>query len=657
MGHGCQAVLSLSVPRRSRCYSKNSIVDILPRHHVVANESGNILPIKDASNPRIRNIAIIAHVDHGKTTLVDAMFKQSGLFREGQEEPERLMDSMDLERERGITITAKNCSVLWKGIKINILDTPGHADFGGEVERALSMVDGAILLVDASEGPLPQTRFVLKKALELRLPIVVVINKIDRPDARPAEVLSEIYDLFIDLGASEEQIEFPLLYAIGKKGIVQKSLAEPSENLYPLFDAILEEIAPPAYTSGEPFQMLVSDLSYSDYFGRQAIGKVINGRAHSKDSLVCIGEGNLREALNISKLHTYSGIKLVEAESAEPGDIFVLSGIENVHIGDTICTSEYPKALPRIVIDEPTVSMLFTVNTSPLSGLDGKKIQSMKLFERLRKETLKNVSIQVEEVKGGGGYVVRGRGEFQLVILIEQLRREDFEICVGRPEVIFKYRDGKRLEPVEHLFVDCNELFAGIVTDKISAHKGRMLSYTCHDGARVHIEFSVPSRSLIGYRDTFLTDTKGTGIMNTYFSGYEEYRGDFNDHYTGFLVSDRSGKGVTYGLYHLEPRGSLFIVPGDPVYEGMIIGEHNLDSDLEVNPSKEKKLSNMRSVLKDEALTLTPIQPMTLERAILLLHEDDMVEVTPHSIRMRKAILSAMERKTTRRDFKASTSL
>jgi GTP-binding protein len=650
-------MLSYLVARHSRCYSKNSIVDILPRYHLVANESGNIVLIKDASNPKIRNIAIIAHVDHGKTTLVDAMFKQSGVFREGQEEPERLMDSMDLERERGITITAKNCSVLWKGIKINILDTPGHADFGGEVERALSMVDGAILLVDASEGPLPQTRFVLKKALELRLSIVVVINKIDRLDARPAEVLSEIYDLFIDLGATEEQLEFPLLYAIGKRGIAQKSLTEPSENLYPLFDAILEEIAPPAYTSGEPFQMLVSDLSYSDYFGRQAIGKVINGRAHSKDSLVCIGEGNLREALNISKLHTYSGIKLVEAESAEPGDIFVLSGIENVHIGDTICTSEYPKALPRIVIDEPTVSMLFTVNTSPLSGLDGKKIQSMKLFERLRKETLKNVSIQVEEVKGGGGYIVRGRGEFQLVILIEQLRREDFEICVGRPEVIFKYKDGKRLEPIEHLFVDCNELFAGIVTDKISAHKGRMLTYTCHDGARVHIEFSVPSRALIGYRDTFLTDTKGTGIMNTYFSGYEEYRGDFNDHYTGFLVSDRSGKGVTYGLYHLEPRGRLFVVPGDPVYEGMIIGEHNLDSDLEVNPSKEKKLSNMRSVLKDEALTLTPIQPMTLERAILLLHEDDMVEVTPHSIRMRKAILSAMERKTTRRDFRAGTSL
>ncbi len=607
---------------------------------------------KDASNPAIRNIAIIAHVDHGKTTLVDAMFRQSGVFREGQEAPERLMDSMDLERERGITIAAKNCSVVWKGIKINILDTPGHADFGGEVERALSMVDGAILLVDASEGPLPQTRFVLKKALEGGLAIIVVINKIDRPDARPAEVLSEIYDLFIDLGANEEQLEFPLLYAIGKAGIAKNTLEGPGDNLHPLFDAIVEKLDPPAYTSDEPFQMLVSDLSYSDYFGRQAIGKVINGRAHSKDSLVCIGEGDLREALNISKLHTYSGVKLVETEGAEPGDIIVLSGIENVHIGDTICTRDAPKALPRIVIDEPTVSMLFTVNTSPLSGLEGKNVQSMKLFERLRKETLKNVSIQVEEAKVGGGFIVRGRGEFQLVILIEMLRREDYEICVGRPEVIFKYKGGQKLEPIEHLFVDCNEIFAGIVTDKVSARKGRMLSYTCHDGGRVHLEFSVPARALIGYRDTFLTDTKGTGIMNSYLSGYEEYRGDFNDRFTGFLVSDRSGKAVTYGLYHLEPRGRLFVVPGDPVYEGMIIGEHNLDSDLNVNPAKEKKLSNMRSVLKDEALTLTPIQAMTLERAVLLLQEDEMVEVTPKSIRLRKTILPAMERKTSLRDKK-----
>jgi GTP-binding protein len=610
---------------------------------------------KDASNPAIRNIAIIAHVDHGKTTLVDAMFRQSGVFREGQEAPERLMDSMDLERERGITIAAKNCSVVWKGIKINILDTPGHADFGGEVERAISMVDGAILLVDASEGPLPQTRFVLGKALASGLSIIVVINKIDRPDARPAEVLSEIYDLFIDLGASEEQLEFPLLYAIGKKGIARTSLeADPTGSaggsLDPLFDAILEKIEPPSYTTAEPFQMLVSDLSYSDFFGRQAIGKVINGSARSKDGLVCIGEGGSREILNVSKLHTYSGVKLVETEGAESGDIIVLSGIDNVHIGDTICTRDAPKALPRIVIDEPTVAMRFFVNTSPLSGLEGKNVQSGKLYERLRKETLKNVSIQVEEAKGGGGYIVRGRGEFQLVILIEMLRREDFEVCVGRPEVIFKYKDGVKLEPIERVYVDCNEAFAGVVTDKLSARKGRLLAYTCHEGARVHLEFSVPSRALIGYRDTFLTDTKGTGIMNSYISGYEEYRGDFSERFTGFLVSDRSGKAVTYGLFHLEPRGSLFVVPGEPVYEGMIVGEHNLDSDLNVNPCKEKKLSNMRSVLKDEALTLTPIQAMTLERAILYLQEDELVEVTPKSIRLRKSILSAMDRKTSRRD-------
>jgi len=605
---------------------------------------------KDAENPAIRNIAIIAHVDHGKTTLVDAMFRQSGVFRAGQETQDRLMDSMDLEKERGITIAAKNCSVVWNSVKINILDTPGHADFGGEVERALSMVDGAILLVDASEGPLPQTRFVLSKALAGGLSVIVVINKIDRSDARPAEVLSEIYDLFIDLGANDAQLEFPVLYAIGRDGIAQDTLEGKSENLHPLLDAILRELPAPSYTVSEPFQMLVSDLSYSDYFGRQAIGKVINGRAHSKDGLVCIGEGGARETLNVSKLHTYSGIKLVEANGAETGDIIVLSGIENVHIGDTICTRDAPKALPRLIVDEPTVAMRFFVNTSPFSGMDGKKVQSLKLFERLRKETLNNVSIQVEEAKTGGGFIVRGRGEFQLVILIEMLRREGFEICVGRPEVILKHKDGKRLEPIEHLFVDCAEAFAGIVTDKLSARKGRMLSYACHDGGRVRLEFSVPSRALIGYRDTFLTDTKGTGIMNSYLSGYEEYRGDIINRFTGSMVSDRVGAAVTYGLYHLEPRGQLFIVPGEQVYEGMIVGEHNLDSELDVNPCKEKKLSNMRSVLKDEALTLTPIQPMTLERAIQFLADDEMVEVTPHFIRLRKAILTFQDRKCNRRD-------
>ncbi|HUI71103.1 MAG TPA: translational GTPase TypA [Spirochaetia bacterium] len=604
---------------------------------------------KDASNPSIRNIAIIAHVDHGKTTLVDAMFRQSGVFRDGQETQERLMDSMDLERERGITIAAKNCSVVWKGVKINILDTPGHADFGGEVERALSMVDGAVLLVDASEGPLPQTRFVLSKALASRLSIIVVINKIDRPDARPAEVLAQIYDLFIDLGVTEEQLEFPLLYAVGKLGIARDSLDGESDNLHPLLDAIVREIAPPRYTTSEPFQMLVSDLSYSDYFGRQAIGKVINGRAHSRDPLVCIGEGGVREDLSITKLHTYTGPKLVESDSAEPGDIVVLSGIENVHIGDTICNRDFPKALKRIIIDEPTVSMRFYVNTSPLSGLEGKNVQSGRLFERLRKETLNNVSIQVEEVKGEAGYLVRGRGEFQLVILIEMLRREDFEVCVSRPEVIFKFEDGKKLEPIEHLFVDCNEAFVGVVTEKLSARKGRMLVYTCHEVGRVHLEFSIPSRALIGYRDLFLTDTKGTGIMNSYLSGYEEYRGDFVDRFTGSMVSDRSGAAVIYGLYHLEPRGRLFVVPGERVYEGMIVGEHNLDSELNVNPCKEKKLSNMRSVSHDEALTLTPVQPMTLEKAIQYLGDDEMVEVTPKSIRLRKTILLAQDRVYSRR--------
>ena len=602
-----------------------------------------------AANEGIRNIAIIAHVDHGKTTLVDEMFRQSGVFREGQETRERLMDSMDLERERGITIAAKNCSVVWKGTKINILDTPGHADFGGEVERALSMVDGAILLVDASEGPLPQTRFVLNKALEGGLSIIVAINKIDRPDARPDAVLSEIIDLFIDLGATEEQLEFPLVYAIGRSGIAQAGLAQPAANLDLLFDTIISRIPAPSYTEAEPFQMLVSDLSYSDYFGRQAIGKVVNGSVRSKDDLVCIGEDGAMRPLSVSKLQAYVGPRLVETTGAEAGDIVVLAGIDDVHIGDTICTRESPRPLKRIVVDEPTISMRFAVNTSPMSGREGTLVTTSRLIERLRKETLKNVSLQVEESGAAGCYRVKGRGEFQLVILIETLRREGFELCVGRPEAIFRVEGGKRLEPIENLSVDCGEDFAGIVTERLSSRKGRMLAYLAHGGGRVRMEFSVPTRSLIGYRDIFLTDTKGTGILNSYLSGYEEYRGDFIDRFTGSLVSDRSGEAVTYGLYHLEPRGRLFVVPGDPVYEGMVVGEHNLDSDLNVNPAKPKKLSNMRSVLKDEALTLTPIQAMTLERAIQFIRDDEMVEVTPKSIRIRKAILSYQDRKSARR--------
>ena len=605
---------------------------------------------KDTINSSIRNIAIIAHVDHGKTTLVDALFKQSGVFRAGQETQERLMDTMDLERERGITIAAKNCSIAWKGVKINILDTPGHADFGGEVERALSMVDGAILLVDASEGPLPQTRFVLNKAFESGKAIIVVVNKIDRPDARVEAVLSEIYDLFIDLGANDAQLEFPLLYAIGRDGIAQKTLAEKGTNLHPLLDAIVADIPGPAYSRDEPFQMLVSDLSYSDYFGRQAIGKVVNGSAHSKDALVCIGEDGLKRALSVSKLQTYMGPTLVESSGAEAGDIIVLSGIEDVHIGDTICTKDEPKALPRLVVDEPTVSMRFTVNTSPLSGRDGYNSQSSKLVERLRKEAMQNVSLQIEEGNVGGGCLVRGRGEFQLVILIETLRREGFELSVGRPQVIYKHEGGKKLEPIEHIFVDCAEAFSGVVTEKLSARKGRMINYVSHGSGRVRLEFSAPSRALIGYRDIFLTDTKGTGMLNSYLSGYEEYRGDFIDRFTGSLVADRIGEGVAYGLFNLEPRGSLFIVPGELFYEGMVIGEHNKDMDLDVNPGKTKKLSNMRSVNKDEAVTLTPIQPMTLERAIQFIRDDEEVEVTPKSIRIRKCLLAFQDRKSARRE-------
>jgi GTP-binding protein len=595
-------------------------------------------------NAKLRNIAIIAHVDHGKTTLVDALFKQSGLFREGQSVDDRIMDSMDLERERGITIAAKNCSVNWKGVKINIIDTPGHADFGGEVERSLSMADGAILLVDASEGPLPQTRFVLKKALEQGLSIMVVINKVDRQDARPDEVLNEIYDLFIDLDAKEDQLDFPLLYAIGRDGIAMATAEERGENLHILLDMIIDKVPGPDHDPNEPFQMLVSDLSYSDYLGRLAIGKVHHGKVKSNDALVCLTEGDRHIPLKLTKLQTYDGLKVVPTETCEPGDIVVVAGIEDVHIGDTICTKESPKALPRITVDEPTVSMKFGINTSPLAGTEGKLVQAGKIRDRLHKETLLNVAIQVEMTDTREAFIVKGRGEFQMAILVEQMRREGFELSVGRPEVIYKYEDGAKLEPIEHLYVDCDENFMGIVTEKLSARKARMTNMVNHGTGRVRLEFSVPSRSLIGYRDEFLTDTKGTGIMNSYLEGYGEFRGDFPSRYTGSLVADRAGKGVAYGLFNLEPRGRIFIIPGDPIYEGMIIGEHNRENDINVNPAKEKKLTNMRASGKDEAVILTPVKPMTLEYALNFIKDDEMVEVTPKSIRLRKQALSALVR-------------
>ena len=600
------------------------------------------------TNDSLRNIAIIAHVDHGKTTLVDAIFRQGGLFRANQKIEERLMDTMDLERERGITIAAKNCSVMWKGVRINIIDTPGHADFGGEVERALSMADGAILLVDASEGPLPQTRFVLNKALEAGLKIILVINKIDRQDARPKEVLDEIYDLLIDLNATDDQLEFPLIYAVGRDGIAQRTLQEAGRSLHVLLDTILDEIPGPSHDPDAPFQMLVSDLGYSDYLGRLTIGKIFNGTARAKDNLVCIGKSGESKPLKVSKLQVYEGMKLRDVDEAQPGDILLLAGIEEVEIGDTICTREAPQALPRIIVDEPTVSIKFTVNNSPFGGKEGKYVQSSRIRERLLKEALINVAIQVEEGTDLDSILVKGRGEFQLAILIETMRREGYEFCVGRPEVIFRYEKGRKHEPIERLLVDCEERFLGVVAEKLSLRKGKMTHLVNNGKGRVRIEFSVPARALIGYRDEFLSDTRGTGIMHSLFDGYEPFRGECPSRFTGSIVADRSGNAVAFALFNLESRGRLFIVPGIAVYEGMIVGEHNRGEDINVNPCKEKKLSNMRAAGKDDSVILSPIRPTTLEQAISFIREDELVEVTPRSVRMRKTVLSAQKRHTLR---------
>lgn len=598
-----------------------------------------------SKNEKIRNIAIIAHVDHGKTTLVDFMLRQAGTFRENQATSDRVMDNMDLERERGITIMSKNCSVLWNGVKINIIDTPGHADFGGEVERGLKMVDGVILLVDSSEGPLPQTRFVLKKALEARLKVVVLVNKIDRKDARPEEVLNEVYDLFIDLDADDDQISFPVLYAIGREGIAQKTLAEKGQTLAPLFETIISEVPAPSYDPAEPFQMLVTNLAYSEYLGRLAIGRVFHGKAEKNDRLVCLEKNGKPEPLKVSQVQVYQGIQLAPVDLVEPGDIVVLSGIENVEIGDTICNAESPKALPRIVVDEPTVSMRFMINTSPFAGKEGKIVQSRKIYERLEKETLHNVALRLGKGETADSFIVKGRGEFQMAILIETMRREGFELAVGRPQVIFKEENGVKMEPIEHLYLDINENFTGVVTEKLSNRLGRMINMVNHGSGRVRLEFSIPSRGLIGYRGEFLTDTKGTGLMNSYVKGYEPYRGDLRGRISGSLVSDRQGESVAYGLFHLEPRGVLFIGPGVPVYEGMIVGEHNRDNDLDINVTKAKKLTNLRAAGKDDNIILTPVLPMTLERALEFIRDDEQVEVTPKNIRLRKNVLSASLRK------------
>jgi GTP-binding protein len=537
---------------------------------------------------------------------------------------------------------------MWQGVRINIIDTPGHADFGGEVERALSMADGAILLVDASEGPLPQTRFVLNKALEARLKIIVVINKIDRQDARPDEVLDEIYDLLIDLNDTDDQLEFPLLYAIGRDGIACRTLDEKRMNLHVLLDTIITEIPGPTHDPAAPFQMMVSDLGYSDYLGRLAIGKIFNGTARSRDGLVCIGESGENMPLKVSNLQIYEGMQLRNMEEVQPGDIAVLAGIDAVKIGDTICNRQAPHALPRITVDEPTVSMMFIVNNSPLGGKDGKYVQSSRIRKRLLHEARINVAIQVQEGEDRDSILVKGRGEFQLAILIETMRREGYEFCVGRPEVIYRYEDNRKLEPVERLLIDCEESFLGVVTEKLSLRKAKMTDLVNNGNGRVRIEFSVPARSLIGYRDEFLTDTRGTGIMHSRFEGYGQFRGECPSRFTGSIVADRTGNAVPYALFNLEPRGRLFIVPGEPVYAGMVIGEHNRSVDIDVNPCKEKKLSNMRAAGKDDNVILSPIKPIILEQAISFIREDELVEVTPRALRMRKVELSSRKRHTLR---------
>ncbi|MGO8702368.1 MAG: translational GTPase TypA [Candidatus Brocadiia bacterium] len=590
-------------------------------------------------NDKIRNIAIIAHVDHGKTTLVDYMFRQSGTFRENEEVVERVMDNMDLERERGITIAAKNCSMTWKGVKINVVDTPGHADFGGEVERALMMVDGAVLLVDAAEGPLPQTRFVLRKALERGLRLIVVINKLDRKDARPVEVLNEIFDLFIDLDATDHQAEFPLLYAIGREGIAKATIEEEGKDLAPLFEMILKELPPPSYDTDEPFQMLVTDLGYSDYLGRLAIGKIAHGSAKRNDPLVRINAEGVALPLKVTSLQTYRGVKIEDVEEAAPGDVIILAGVEDVNIGDTISTREAPRALPRVSVDEPTVSVMITINSSPFTGREGKFVRASQIRERLLKEALRNVALHVKMTDETDEFIVEGRGEFQMVILAETLRREGYELSIGRPQVIYKGEGPKRLEPIERLFVDCDERHMGVVIEKLSRRKGRMVNLVNHGSGRVRLEISIPTRGLIGYRNEFLTDTKGTGIMSSYLDGYEQYRGDFPTRTTGSLVSNAQGDAVTYALETLEGRGPLFITPGEKVYEGMIIGEHCRENDLIVNPCKTKKLTNVRAKGKEMTVILTPVTPVSLESGIEFIRDDELVEVTPKSIRLRKARL------------------
>jgi GTP-binding protein len=599
---------------------------------------------RQLANPLRRNVAIIAHVDHGKTTLVDALLRQSGAFRANQEMADRVMDNIDLERERGITIMAKNLAVHYRDLLINVVDTPGHADFGGEVERTLSMVDGVILLVDASEGPLPQTRFVLRKALERGLPPIIVLNKIDRSDARIKEVLNEVYDLFIDLDATEDQLEFPVLFTNAREGTSTVDIDTPGENLVPLFEAIVEHVPPPRGNPDAPLQMLVANLDASDYLGRIAIGRIFNGSVVRNAPIAVLKlDGSVIET-KVTKLFAFEGLKRVEIEHAAAGDIVCLAGIESITIGETISDPEQRVPIPPIAVDEPTVSAIFGINTSPMAGRDGQYVTSRNLRERLYKELLGNVSLRVEDTDSPEQLRVVGRGELQLSILIEMMRREGYEIQVSRPEIVTREVNGKRMEPVEDLVIDVPEDYQGVVIALAGPRRGVLSRMVNHGSGRVRLDFRIPTRGLIGFRSQFLTDTRGTGIMNHLFAGWEPWHGAIEARGSGALVADRTGVATAYAIYNLQERGEIFIEPSTVVYEGMVIGENARQRDMDVNVTKEKKQTNMRAASADEAIRLIPPRQMSLEQAIEFINDDELVEVTPKVVRLRKRILASNQR-------------
>ncbi|MFO0646270.1 MAG: translational GTPase TypA [Polyangiales bacterium] len=592
---------------------------------------------------KIRNIAIVAHVDHGKTTLVDHMLRQAGVFRANEEVVERVMDSNDLERERGITILAKNTSVRYGEYKLNIVDTPGHADFGGEVERTLMMADGALLLVDAAEGPLPQTRFVLRKALARGFPVIVVINKIDRPDARPAEVLNEVFDLFCDLEASDAQADFPVLYAIGRQGLAKHKLEDTSTNLIPLFDTVVSRVPPPSGNVDAPLRMIVTSLDYDDYVGRLAIGRIVDGTLREGARVVVMGAKAQTEG-KIAALFTYEGLARRRADEAGAGENVSIAGIDAIEIGDTVADPADPKALPRIEVEEPTIKMRFGVNTSPFAGKEGKFLTSRQIRERLMREARKNPAIRVEDTESADQFLVYGRGELALAILVETMRREMYELSLGNPEVVTREVDGVLSEPVELVIADVPDSQVGIVTQRLGERRGQMVRMSNPGFGRARVEFEVPSRALIGFRSEFLTSTRGLGLLHTEFLGWRPWGGPMLRRANGALVADRAGEATPYALFHLQPRGEFFVGPGAPVYEGMIIGEHNRPNDSDVNAVREKKLTNVRNHGKDENVMLYPPKVLSVETAMEWIDRDELVEVTPHTVRVRKAVLAQTNR-------------